>query len=170
MTDPDISELMTSADSPMVIVTTSAEGERAGCLVGFHSQSSLSPAQYCFCLSKANHTYRVSLRSTRFAIHFLTSDDFALACHFGTRSGEECDKFAGIELESDASGVPLLTALPNRMVVERIAMLDDGGDHVATTARVLSVENVGPFTPLRASAVADIRAGHASEERVIRPD
>ena len=46
---------------------------RAGCLVGFHSQSSIDPRQYAVWLSKANHTYPVALRSELFAVHFLTA-------------------------------------------------------------------------------------------------
>ena len=65
-------EIMRSRDADLIIVTTAEAGERAGCLVGFHSQSSMEPERYCVWLSKANHTYRVALRSTHLAIHFLS--------------------------------------------------------------------------------------------------
>src|SRR5690625_6744052 len=71
----DLDALLESADAPLIVVTTAAEGERAGCLVGFHSQASISPQRYCFWLSKANHTYRVALRSEHFAVHFLTRSE-----------------------------------------------------------------------------------------------
>ena len=53
--------ILASLDSPLVVVTAGAdsealEGERAGCLVGFHSQSSVSPERFSVWLSKANHT------------------------------------------------------------------------------------------------------------------
>ena len=161
--------LMASADSSLIVVTTAAEDERAGCLVGFHAQSSMSPEQYGFWLSKANHTYQVSLRSTHFAIHFLTADDRAMAQRFGARSGEDTDKFRGLDLTTSKYEVPLLSALPNRLVVERIAMLDDGGDHVCTTARVISSETTGPFAPLRLSHNGDLPAGRDNSERAIHP-
>lgn len=161
--------LMSSADSSLIVVTTAAEGEQAGCLVGFHTQSSISAQQYSFWLSKANHTYRISLRSALFAVHVLTTEDLAVAEHFGTRSGEDSDKFSGIDLDTEESGVPLLRAVPNRMVVERIAMLDDGGDHVCLTTRVRSAHTAGPFTALRLSDVGHLDPGRASEERAIRP-
>lgn len=161
--------LVSSADPALIVVTTVAEGEPAGCLVGFHSQSSMNPEQYCFCLSKANHTYRVSLRSALFGVHFLTHDDLAAAEHFGTHSGEDTATFSGIELDPADSSVPLISSLPNRMVVERIAMLDDGGDHVAINARVVSAEASGPFTPLRTSEVSHLVPGHDSGERAIHP-
>ena len=80
----------------MVVVTTAVAGERAGCLVGFHAQSAIDPQRYCVWLSKANHTYRVALRSTHLAVHFLTEDDLEVAEHFGTLTGDDVDKFEGI--------------------------------------------------------------------------
>lgn len=164
-----LDDLMESVDSPLIVVTTSAEGERAGCLVGFHSQASIDPVQYCFWLSKANHTYRVALRADHFAVHFPTTADRELARYFGSRSGSDTDKFAGLDFTVTEDGVPLLADLPNRLLVERVAMLDDGGDHVCTTARVASVEVADGFTPLRPSQLGDLTPGHGNEERAIRP-
>ncbi|TNM46164.1 flavin reductase, partial [Nocardioides albidus] len=127
MAEDEFSALMARVDPALVVVTTAAEGHRAGCLVGFHTQSSIDPEHYCLWLSKANHTYRVGLRAARFGVHFLTRDDLPLAERFGTRTGEEVDKFAGLEVEAH-DDVPLLEACPNRILVERIALLDDGGD------------------------------------------
>ena len=169
MSAPGLDDLMGSVDSPLIVVTTSAQGERAGCLVGFHSQASIDPEHYCLWLSKANHTYRVALRSERFAVHFLTDVDRESARHFGSLSGMETDKFAGLDFTVTEDGVPLLTALPNRLIVERIAMLDDGGDHVCLTARVASVEVAGVFTALRQSQLGDLTPGHGSDERAVHP-
>ena len=88
-------DIMSSLNAPLIVVTTAAGQERAGCLVGFHSQSSIEPARYCVWLSKANHTYRVALQSTHLAVHFLTSADLPLAERFGTMTGDSTDKFAG---------------------------------------------------------------------------
>lgn len=169
MSDSVFDSLMKSIDSPLIVVTTTAEGEQAGCLVGFHAQSGISPQRYCLWLSKANHTYRVGLRATHFAVHFLTADDLTLAERFGTLTGERTDKFAGLELDADETRVPLLSACPHRMVLERIAILDDASDHVCVTTRVLSARSGGAFTPLRLSDAADLEAGRASDERAIQP-
>ena len=169
MSDAAFGTLMSSADPAMVVVTTVVEDERAGCLVGFHSQSSIDPEHYCVCLSKANQTYRVGLRATRFAVHFLTSADLSTAEHFGTRSGEDVDKFADIGWEPGPGDVPLLDGCPNRLVLERVALLDAGGDHVCVTGRVGYADSGGAFEPLRLSDVADLDPGHTSAERAIRP-
>lgn len=169
MDDAAFAELTSAADPAMVVVTTAADGEPAGCLVGFHSQSSISPAHYSVRLSKANHTYRVALRGCHLAVHFLAADDLPLAEHFGTVSGEDAEKFAGLALQHAVGGVPLLEACPRRLLLQRITLLDDGGDHVGVTGSVLSAGARGGFVPLRLSDVAHLRAGHDSEERAISP-
>ena len=169
MSESAFDNLMASIDPVMVVVTTIAESEQAGCLVGFHTQSSISAQHYCLWLSKANHTYRVSLRATHFAVHFLTKEDLAIAERFGTRSGEDVDKFAGIEVDTGKRGIPLLRECPNRMILERLVVLDDGGDHVCITARVQSAHAKEAFVPLRISDTAHLNAGQPSENRAIQP-
>ena len=169
MSDDAFGTLMSSTDSPLVVLTTTAEDARAGCLIGFHTQSSITPEHYCVWLSKANHTYRVGLRASHFAVHFLTEDDVAVAERFGTLSGEDTDKFQGLAYDHDEHGVPLLSTCPNRMLLERIALLDDGGDHVCLTTRVRSARSEGPFTPLCVSSAVHLVPGHSSQERAIRP-
>lgn len=169
MADDAFESLVAALDPPLVVVTTAAAGERAGCLVGFHAQSSIGPQGYSIWLSKANHTYRVGLRAHRFGVHFLTEDDLDLAERFGSLTGEDTDKFAGLDVDLDEDGVPLLAACSHRMTVERIALLDDGGDHVCLTTRVVSAASGGRFTPLRVSAAAHLEPGHESDERAIDP-
>jgi|SRR5699024_450120 len=156
--------LISAADQPLLVVTTATTNTFAGCLVSFHCQSSMSPQQYCLWLSKANHTYRVGLAATHFAVHFLIKDNFDLAHHFGTKSGDDIDKFADIDFRMSQYGVPLLSACVNRMVVERISVLDDGGDHVCLTARVKSAHATDSFVPLRTSDIGDLKPGHDTEE------
>jgi flavin reductase (DIM6/NTAB) family NADH-FMN oxidoreductase RutF len=169
VSDDAFGTLMDSADPPLIVVTTAVEGEQAGCVVGFHTQSSITPEHYCVWLSKANHTYRVGLRATHFAVHFLTDADLSVAERFGTVSGEDTDKFEGLDVTIDENGVPLLGACPNRMSLERIAMLDDGGDHACLALRVSSAATSGSFVPLRLSSASHLDPGHESDERAIHP-
>lgn len=169
MAEHPFDQLMASGDPPVVVVTTTAEGTLAGCLVGYHSQSSMSPEQYCVWLSKANHTYRTALRATHLAVHFLTTADESLAELFATRSGEDTDKFADLQTDTSQHGVPLLRDCPHQLVMERIVVLDDGGDHVCFTGRVASARTDGAFTPMRLSDVAHLRPGRPKDERAIHP-
>jgi flavin reductase (DIM6/NTAB) family NADH-FMN oxidoreductase RutF len=159
------SALTSAADPAMAIVTTAAGDERGGCLIGFHSQSSMDPARYSLWLSKANHTYRLALRATHFGVHFLQAADVELAEAFGTRTGDEVDKFADVRSEPHQCGVPLLTDLPNWLVGRRVALLDEGGDHVCVSIEVVDAAADAPFTPLRFTQVAHLRPGHENTER-----
>ena len=161
--------LMSSLDPPMVVVTTAVAGERAGCLVGFHAQSAIDPQRYCVWLSKANHTYRVALRSTYLAVHFLTTDDLELAEQFGTLTGDTVDKFAGVATRPGPDGVPLIGQCPQRLTVRRVALLDEGGDHVCLSVECIQAETAGRFEPLRLSQVEHLTPGHESDERADPP-
>ena len=154
-----------SLDNAMVVVTAAAQGQRAGCLVGFHAQSSMDPRGWSFWLSKANHTYRVGLHASSFAVHFLGADQHELATHFGSITGEDVDKFDGLAWEPGTDGVPLLADCANRLEVERVALLDDGGDHVCVTSLVRRAVCTDRFEPLRLSDVQDMHPGHGNEER-----
>jgi len=161
--------IMASLDAPLAVVTAAAEPERAGCLIGFHAQSSIDPGRYCVWLSKANHTYRVQLRGTHLAIHYLTEHDRDLAEVFGTLSGDDVDKFSLVPATSGPGGVPVLGRCPNRLVVKRTALLDEGGDHVCVVSEVVEAHADAPFRPLRVSDVGDLVAGHESDERPSPP-
>lgn len=165
MSDAAFTTVMGSLDTTLIVVTASTGEERGGCLVGFHVQSSIEPERYCVWLSKANHTYRIALRSSHLGIHFLTKDDLWLAERFGTRSGDVADKFAGLAVEPGPDDVPMIAACPNRMLVRRTTLLDDGGDHVCLTGDMVAIDGAGSFAPLRLSDARDLEAGHGAEER-----
>jgi flavin reductase (DIM6/NTAB) family NADH-FMN oxidoreductase RutF len=158
-------EIMRSRDADLIIVTAAEAGERAGCLVGFHSQSSMGPERYCVWLSKANHTYRVAQRSTHLAIHFLTAADGGLAERFGTLTGDRADKFAGLAVRPGPGGVPVLAGCASWLAVRRTALLDEGGDHVCVVTEPVDAHSGGPFRPLRLSDVGHLVPGHDSTER-----
>jgi flavin reductase (DIM6/NTAB) family NADH-FMN oxidoreductase RutF len=157
--------VVSSTEAAMVVVTSAIEGETAGCLVGFHSQSSIEPRRYAVWLSKANHTYRVASRASHLAVHALTEDDRDLAVLFGTRTGDDVDKFSLCDWRPGRAGVPLLTRCPHLSVLRRLTLLDEGGDHVCVVGEPVMARSGGRFAPLRLSAVRDLRPGHAVDER-----
>lgn len=165
VTDRAFDSIMASVDARLIVVTAETGGERAGCLVGFHAQSSIEPQRYCVWLSKANHTYRVASRSTHLGIHFLTSDDLSVAERFGTLTGDATDKFAGLPVSVGPHGVPVLDHCPNRVVARRVALLDEGGDHVCVVTQPIATHTSGRFLPLLLSDAQHLQPGHDSDER-----
>jgi flavin reductase (DIM6/NTAB) family NADH-FMN oxidoreductase RutF len=169
MTNDRLGTIASSLDAPLIIVTAAEGQERAGCLVGFHTQSSIGPLRYCVWLSKANYTYRVGLHSAFLAIHFLTATDLPLAKRFGTLTGDRVDKFAGLATLPGPGGVPVLQDCPHRMVVRRTTLIDDGGDHVCVTTEPVAVHGNGRFQPLRLAQAVHLEAGHGYGERPSPP-
>lgn len=162
----DFDALMGQLDPAMVVVTTVNERERAGCLVGFHSQAGIEPNALAVWLSKANHTYRVATLAEVFAVHFLTHDDVELARLFGTVSGDEVDKLEQCAWQPALDGVPVLTGCANRVIGRKRALLQtEAADHVCLILEPVSAEYGGEFRPLRLSQVAHLRAGHDVDER-----
>ncbi|MFI2644123.1 flavin reductase family protein [Streptomyces sp. NPDC018610] len=117
-------------DPDMCVVTAAAGGDRAGCLVGFASQCSISPLRFVVWLSKENRTFRVAERADRLAVHLLTRRQHALAELFGGSTGDEgVDKFAHVRC-SDRGGGAVVLDDAAAWFVGRIVSRTDGGDHV----------------------------------------
>jgi len=163
--DLDVDQLLSHLDPPMTVVTTVAGGQRAGCLLGFHAQCSIDPHRYALWLSKANHTLRVALHAQHVAVHFLGQDNLELARVFGTLSGDDVDKFSLCDWEPGPGGVPVLAGCGHMFVGERVAVLDEGSDHMCFVLAPTSGRAEGAFQPLRLSQVTHLQPGHEAEER-----
>jgi flavin reductase (DIM6/NTAB) family NADH-FMN oxidoreductase RutF len=121
-------------DYPMLIVTTAAGGERAGCLVGFATQCSIDPPRFLVCVSDKNRTHRVLERgATAIAVHVVPRDAQALVELFGGETGDEEDKFERCAWSEGPGGVPLLDDCES-WFMGRIVETVQLGDH---TGRVL---------------------------------
>lgn len=129
--------LVDGLDYPMFVVTAAHDGQRAGCLVGFATQTSIDPPRLLVCLSVANHTQDVAQGTAALAVHLLGPDQHELAALFGSTTGDEIDKFARCRWRPGWGGVPLLTDCPRWMVgliLDRITLGDHVGFLLAPTA------------------------------------
>jgi flavin reductase (DIM6/NTAB) family NADH-FMN oxidoreductase RutF len=122
-------ELVAQLDYSMLIVTTAADGERAGCLIGFATQVSIDPPRFLACLSVKNRTFRVAERADVLVVHFVTVEDGELAELFGGRTGDEVDKFAHVDWRPGPEGAPVINELQN-WFAGRILERHDFGDHL----------------------------------------
>lgn len=120
---------MATLDGPMVVVTASSGSQRAGCLVGFHTQASIAPPRYLVCLSVKNHTYLAASRATHLAVHFLGIEQSAMAERFGTRCSSTTNKFDGLDVEAGPGGVPIVNDCAHWFVGEILGTLPID-DHV----------------------------------------
>ena len=159
----DLASIAHRLDTAMVIVTAASGDRRAGCLVGFHGQCSISPPRYAVWISTANHTHPVAASAEVLAVHFLTADDHDLAELFGGETGDDVDKFGLVEWHAGPGGVPLLDACPHRLIGRRVAWHEGIGDHTCAVCEPLDVR-IGEFVPLGLTDVEDVDAGHPADE------
>lgn len=148
-------------DYPVYVVTAVADGERAGCLVGFASQCSIDPPRFMVWLSKANRTYRIARRASFLGVHALRGGQDGVAELFGGESGDDTDKFAGIGWTAKRGGTPVLTDCC-AWFIGRVAEHIDAGDHVGFLLVPVEAGPPGPVRPslVRFSDVADLSPGH----------
>ncbi|MBM7167655.1 flavin reductase [Streptomyces sp. G44] len=166
MDEEDIAAFTALADPSVYVVTATADGQRAGCLVGFASQCSLQPVRFAVWLSKANHTYRVALAADTLAVHLLPRNRHDLAARFGSRCSAETDKFDGLAWHEGPGGA-LVLADALAWFTGRIHDRYDGGDHVAFVLDPIAphthatVDGQGDDrTALTLHDASDITAGH----------
>ena len=144
----------------MFVVTTTSNGDLAGCLVGFATQISIDPARFLIGLSVNNHTHRVAQQASRLVVHLLDSDSISLARLFGEKTGDDVDKFADCSWRPGPDGAPVLddaTAWFSGTVRDRSRM----GDHTAFLIEVDAAEvRRQPTRLLRLSDVDEFEPGH----------
>ncbi|MCP3759262.1 flavin reductase family protein [Streptomyces sp. TBY4] len=148
-------------DYPMYVVTAAADGERAGCLVGFASQCSIDPPRFMVWISTANRTYRVACRASHLAVHALRREQVRTAELFGGKSGDEVDKFAMVAWRPGEGAAPVLADCC-AWFVGRVQGLVEGGDHVGFLLVPVAQSPPGPERPplVRFGDVADLAPGH----------
>jgi flavin reductase (DIM6/NTAB) family NADH-FMN oxidoreductase RutF len=153
------SDAVGDLEYPMLVVTAAAGGRQAGCLVGFAAQCSISPPRFMVWLSHRNHTIGVAREADRLGVHLLSADHRALAELFGSRCGEEVDKFATVPWHEGPAGVPVLDDCP-RWFVGRVLDRFDSGDHDGFLLEPMEV-GTGPWPgQLGFQAVRDLDPGH----------
>lgn len=153
-------ELLRGADQPIVIVTArDSDGRIGGCLVGFASQCSITPARFAVWLSIRNHTYSVARNARQLAVHVLTAHDRPLAELFGSATGHERDKFAECEWERGPSGVPIISVSGGWFTgpAEHHPM---SGDHALFVVTPDAASGRIDGKPLSFQDVKDIQAGN----------
>lgn len=129
--------LVSLLDYPMFIVTTAAGKRRAGCLVGFASQTSIHPARFLVGLSRNNRTFTVAQNADHLAVHVLGRESLSLAELFGGSTGDSIDKFCQCAWHDGPAGMPILDAAP-AWFVGRVLRRFDLGDHVGHLIEPLS--------------------------------
>jgi flavin reductase (DIM6/NTAB) family NADH-FMN oxidoreductase RutF len=151
--------LVSNLDYPMYVVTAAADGERAGCLVGFVTQASIDPPRLFVMVSKANDTFRVASKADLLGVHFLGTDNKDLAELFGEESGDWTDKFSRCKWQEGPDDVPVIVGVRGWVAGRVLARLD-AGDHVAHLLEPIDAGVANDHPPLTLKQVTDLEPGH----------
>jgi flavin reductase (DIM6/NTAB) family NADH-FMN oxidoreductase RutF len=152
-------ELVGELDYPMLVVTAASSDEMAGCLVGFATQTSISPPLFVVCLSARNRTSRIASGASHLGVHLLPSDARDLAELFGGETGDDVDKFGRVRWSPGPGGTPLLEDSPNRFV-GRILARHQWGDHLSVLLEPVLAEHPEPVRPFPFRRAKHIDPGH----------
>jgi flavin reductase (DIM6/NTAB) family NADH-FMN oxidoreductase RutF len=155
-------ELVAELNYPMIVVTTVADGERSGCLVGFSTQCSIDPALFMVFLSDKNHTFRVAVAAGVLAVHFLSTEDQAIAELFGETTGDEIDKFGRCRWHEGPEGVPILDDCPTWFVGRIVDQHPVGGDHHGFLLEPVAAAKRRSIQQMGFQHVKDMEPGHSA--------
>lgn len=156
-----VEAIVDQADHPLYVVTAATADEMSGCLVGYLTQSSITPLRLLVCISPANHTFGIAERAPGLAVHALGADQRDMAELFGETTGDVVDKFSHLIWERGVTGAPVLTECAAWAEGRTLSRMS-AGDHEAF---LISIDRggEGPRTGrLMASQARDLEAGHPS--------
>ena len=159
-----------------IVTTFDSAGRPTGMTASSFNSVSLEPPLVLWSLARSAQSLSAFQESGHFAVHVLGRDQQAMSNRFA-RSGE--DKFAGLDFERSAEGVPLFDGCAARFLC-RTAYQYEGGDHVILVGEVVEFSTSdrepllfhgGSYKEARRPAVTtaadpavDVEAGTYSED------
>jgi flavin reductase (DIM6/NTAB) family NADH-FMN oxidoreductase RutF len=156
-----LDQFVDRADGSMLVVTVASGDELFGCLVGFHTQVSITPRRYAVCLSHENASFEAACHANELGVHLLERSNTDVASLFGGYSADDgVDKFAGHAWHRQNGGPPILhevLAWFSGAIVERVSL----GDHTAFILEPITYGSGPAGQPLRYGAVSALEAGHS---------
>ena len=160
MDDDPFDRLVDMLDNTMYVVTTQADGELSGCLVGFATQASIHPQRFMAAISKANHTCAIAARSDFLAVHVVQRRRLDLARLFGGETGDEVNKFDRCSWHTGPQGMPILDDAAGWFVGRTLERIDLG-DHIGYLLDPVAGAVNDPSNDLvMLTDVADLTPGH----------
>ena len=152
-------ELVGALDYPMFIVTVAGRDDRAGCLVGFASQCSIDPPRFMVWLSDKNRTFRLAREARVMVVHLVPSDAWELAELFGSRTGDEADKFERCRWAAGPEATPVLADCTSWFAA-RILETVPCGDHWGFLLEPFDAAGGSEERPLKFQSAKELEPGH----------
>jgi flavin reductase (DIM6/NTAB) family NADH-FMN oxidoreductase RutF len=143
-----VSEVFQQLDRELWVVTAAGrDGRRGGLIATFVNRASIVPElpRVLVGLARRHHTHALVESSGAFALHLIGVEQLDWVWRFGLHSGRTLDKLDGLEVRTEATGSPILTAAPAWLdcrVEDRL----ETGDRTVFLAAVVAgrLERPGP--------------------------
>ncbi len=149
--------LLDQLDSPLWIVTASAERRRGGLVATFVNPASIVPdlPRMVVGLARQHHTWELVQASGCFALHLLSEAQVDWVWRFGLPSGRDADKLAGLRVQTGETGSPILPDAAAWLDC-RVEAWMETGDRTVYLAEVVASEHrlSGPFLTQQRMALA----------------
>lgn len=131
------------------IVSTSADGKSAGCVINTLTQVTAEPARMSVALNKNNETLKLIQASGSFSAVVL-SDDVSMdqIRRFGFQCSRAVDKFGGIPQGRDSLNNPYPTEGVCARFTCKVVSATDADTHVLLVAEVVEAETLNSAAPL----------------------
>jgi flavin reductase (DIM6/NTAB) family NADH-FMN oxidoreductase RutF len=139
----DLADLFRLLTAGVYVVGVADGGRRNAFTAAWLTQVSFDPLLLALSVNPGHASFPLLVGGGGFAVSVLSRDQLDLARHFGTRSGRETDKLAGISWRAGRTGAPILA--------EALAYLEcrltgriPAGDHEIVIARPVAGEILRP--------------------------
>lgn len=132
--------------SGVTVITAAEQGRRYGMTASAVTSLSLEPPMLLVCLNSKTRTQGIVARTGRFGVNILGEEHGLVAERFAGSSGDQDDKFDGLDSSPGQSGVPLL-ADALAWLECRVTQEVTGGSHRVYLAEVVHAD-AGQGTPL----------------------
>jgi flavin reductase (DIM6/NTAB) family NADH-FMN oxidoreductase RutF len=127
-----------------VYVVGVADGERRNAFTAaWLMQVSFDPLLLALSVNPGHASFPLLVGGGGFAVSVLSREQLELARHFGTRSGRETDKLAGVSWREGRSGAPILAGAVAYLEC-RLTGRFPAGDHEIVIARPVAGELLLP--------------------------
>lgn len=151
--------LFRSLDRELWVITSGFEDRTSGLISTSVSQASILASRPRLTIGLAKHHFTGELveHSGTFVAHLIDASQHEWVRHFGTQSGEETDKFAGVKTEAGITGAPILSDSPAWLECRVEASLDSGDRwwHLAEIVNAKWTDGFSPYTFQQFLARAD---------------
>jgi flavin reductase (DIM6/NTAB) family NADH-FMN oxidoreductase RutF len=152
----DLADLFRRLNAGVYVVGV-ADGERRNAFTAaWLMQVSFDPLLLALSVNPGHASFPLLVGGGGFAVSVLSRDQLELARHFGTRSGRETDKLAGVSWREGRTGAPILAGAVAYLEC-RLTGRFPAGDHEIVIARPVAGELLLPdAVPLTYADTGDL--------------